>query len=259
MEHKAVFYTGNIKNPPVIFVHGFPYDHNMWNAQVENLKNEFYCITYDIRGLGASPAGNGQYTIEDLSDDLISLAASLEKKPVVCALSMGGYITLRALEKSEDSFRAAILCDTKSEADTNENKLKRADAVKRINSEGAEGFVESFIPTCFSERYINEFSDKYREVVEHSKKFDPVGIKACLLAMAARTDTTSSLSNLELPVLVLCGEEDKLSPPDIMQKMADAIIHSEYFVIKDSGHMTPIENPERVNYLIKAFLHKVTG
>ena len=172
---------------------------------------------------------------------------------------MGGYITLRALEKSEDTFRAAILCDTRSEADTNENKIRRADAIKRIDTEGAAAFVEGFVETCFSEKYIKESPQQYRGIVEHSRTFDPVGIKACLLAMAARTDTTSNLSNLELPILILCGEEDKLSPPEIMKKLADAILHSEYYVIKDAGHMTPIENHERVNYLIKAFLHKVTG
>lgn len=258
MEQKAVFYSGNINNPSVIFVHGFPYDHNMWNAQVEDLKNDFYCVTYDIRGLGEAPAGNGQYTLEDLSDDLITLAASLKIKPVVCGLSMGGYITLRALEKNEDTFKAAILCDTKSEADNDENKIRRAGAIKKINTEGAPGYVESFIPTCFSERYIKESSKKYKEVVEHSKTFDPIGIKACLLAMAARTDTTNNLSNLELPVLVLCGELDKLSPPESMKKLADTIMHSEYSEIKGAGHMTPIESPERVTYLIKAFLHKVT-
>lgn len=255
---EQVYFEGNINNPPVIFVHGFPYDHTMWAAQVANLSKEFYCITYDIRGLGESPANGGQYTIEDLSDDLISLASTLKKKPVVCALSMGGYIAQRAFEKKEDQFKGLILCDTKSIADNDQNKLRRANAITLINNEGTAAYIETFIPGCFSDRFKKDCSEELNKIIERSKLFDPVGIKGALLAMACRTDITPFLSKLELPVLLLCGEDDKLSPPEDMKLMAEMIKNSEFQLINDAAHMTPIENPERVNYLIKAFLHKIT-
>lgn len=258
MKEQDIFYSGNIKNPPVIFVHGFPYDHSMWDAQVNNLKNEFYCVTYDIRGLGKSPSEGGQFTIEDLSEDLISLASSMKYKPVVCGLSMGGYIALRAFEKDETKFKGLVLLDTKSIADNDETKLKRANAISSITKNGVEQYVKSFIPTCFSQRFMNDCRDLYEGIINNSMTFDPVGVKGCILAMACRTDTTAVLGKIDVPVLVLCGEEDKLCPPDDMKKMAELIRNSEFQIIKDAAHMTPIENPDRVNYLIKAFLHKIT-
>lgn len=258
MNLESVFYEGNINNPPVIFVHGFAYDHTMWDSQVDNLNNEFYCITYDIRGLGKSPAGVGQFTMEDLADDLIELASSLKYKPVVCGLSMGGYISLRAFQKSEDKFKGLILCDTKAVSDSDEIKIKRSNAISRINKGDIAGYIEEFTATCFSERYMNECKAEFNKLIEKGKSFDPIGVKGCLIAMLSRTDTTNALGKFDIPVLVLCGEGDKLCLPEDMRKMADMIRNSEFQIIRDAAHMTPIENPDRFNYLIKAFLHKIT-
>ncbi len=121
----SVFTFGNNNNKPIIFVHGFPFDHRMWDSQIEELSRDYYCITYDIRGLGESPAGNGQFTMESFVDDLETIIDELKLKlPVLCGLSMGGYISLRAMERMEKRFRALILCDTKALADDNTGKLK---------------------------------------------------------------------------------------------------------------------------------------
>ncbi len=66
----SIFVEGDEGKTPVIFVHGFPFDHRMWNNQVSKLSSNYFCITYDIRGLGDSDPGDGQYTIESFVDDL---------------------------------------------------------------------------------------------------------------------------------------------------------------------------------------------
>ncbi len=114
----SVFLEGNNKNKSIIFLHGFPYDHTMWMAQINEFSKDYFCVSYDIRGLGESPAGNGQFTMESFVDDLEIIIDELKlDKPVLCGLSMGGYIGLRALERMQEKFSAAILCDTKSESD----------------------------------------------------------------------------------------------------------------------------------------------
>ena len=157
--------------------------------------------------------GDGQFTIEMFVDDLESVVDGLKlDKPVLCAFSMGGYISLRAMERIQNKFSGVILCDTKSEADDNAGKIKRASAIKQINSGDFENFIETFVLNCFGERFVKEENVEYRKVVERSKKNDPIGVKGCLLAMAGRTDTTESLSKINIPTLVICGSEDKLSP-----------------------------------------------
>ncbi|MBT8378006.1 MAG: alpha/beta fold hydrolase [Ignavibacteria bacterium] len=251
----AYFTDGDKNKKPIVFVHGFPFDHFMWDEQAKALCRDFYCVRYDIRGLGVSPSGDGQFTMESFVDDLELIMYELNlNKPVLCGLSMGGYISLRSVERMHDKFGALILCDTKDSADDNEGKLKRAAAIKQINSGGFENFIDSFVLNCFGEEYVKANKSGYDAVVKRSKKNNPIGVKGCVLAMAGRTATTHNLSKINLPTLVICGNEDKLSPPNVMKSMADQIPNSNFVLVKDAGHMTPIEKPKEVNDAIGKFL-----
>jgi len=254
----AVFTNGNPNKNPIVFVHGFPLDHFMWDKQVEFLSNDFYCVRYDIRGLGVSPAGDGQFTMESFVDDLESVIDELKlNKPVLCGLSMGGYISLRALERMQDKFSAVILCDTRSEPDNNEGKLKRAAGIKRINTEGLTLFTKDFITNCYGEHYKQNNKIDLEKRIAKSSQFDPAGVKGSLLAMLGRNDTTEFLGRINIPALIICGEDDALTTPTVMKSMAEKINGSEFVVIKNSGHLSPIENPEEVNKAIGDFLKKL--
>jgi len=254
----SVFTSGNDDNLSIIFIHGFPFDHFMWEAQVKELSKEYFCVTYDIRGLGESPAGDGQFTMESFADDLEIIIDELKLKiPVLCGLSMGGYISLRAIERMEKKFSAVILCDTKALADDNEGKIKRAGGIKAINEIGVENFISQFVPNCFSKNFIDKNKADYENILRRSKSSSPVGIKGCLLAMAGRTDTTSYLSNISIPALIICGEEDKLTPPEVVRKMADKISGSHFIVVNEAGHIASMEAPGIINEKIKEFLKSV--
>lgn len=251
----SVFFEGSSNNRAIIFIHGFPYDHTMWKAQIDELSKNYFCVAYDIRGLGESPTGDGQFTMELFVDDLEIVVNELNlDRPIICGLSMGGYITLRALERMQDKFSAAILCDTRSEADNNEGKLKRAAAIKRINTEGLAPFVGDFIKNCFADEFKNNKQTELNQIIEKSSEFNPIGVKGCLLAMLSRTDTTQSLSKIKIPTLLICGERDSLTPPSVMKEMFHKIPNAEFVEIKNAGHMTPIENPVDVNKAISMFL-----
>lgn len=249
---------GNSQNQPIIFVHGFPFDQTMWMNQVNFLSDEYYCVTYDIRGLGKSYVGDGQYTMEAYVLDLFSIIEELKlNKPIICGLSMGGYISLRALEKSQSTFKAAILCDTKADADNDKGKLGRANLINQINTEGVRKFAQEFISNCFAEESKEELKDLYKSVINRSAKSDPIGVKGALLAMVSRTSTKSFLKKLTIPTLLVVGTLDKLTPPGIMRKMAQAIENSEFGIAPRSGHMSPLENPGYVNDMIKGFLKRI--
>ena len=252
----SVFTTGDKENSPILFIHGFQFDHYMWDKQVENFNSGYYCITYDIRGLGNSAVGDGQFTMESFVDDLEKIIDSLKlNKPTLCGLSMGGYISLRAVERMQDKIGALILCDTKSLADNNEGKINRALGIKQIVDEGVETFVEQFISNCFADRFKQTSKPEYETIVNRSKKYDAVGVKGCLLAMAGRTDTTPYLQNISIQTLVICGEEDKLTPPGVMKSMSDKIKNSKFVTIEGAGHISPVEAPTAVNKEIENFLN----
>jgi len=242
----------------IIFIHGFPYDHTMWENQINFLKRDYYCIAYDIRGLGESYVGDGQYTMEAYVNDLFSIIDELKlQKPVVCGLSMGGYIALRAAERNQDKFAGMILCDTRSDSDDNGAKLKRASGINQINTDGLIKFVDPFVTNCFAEETPKEKEKMFLTVLNKAHKHDPVGVKGALIAIMSRTDTTSFLPRVTIPSLILCGSFDKLTPPPLMRAMAEKIPGSEIGIIPQAGHMTPLENPGCVNDLIAGFLGRI--
>ncbi|MGE5457054.1 MAG: alpha/beta fold hydrolase [Methanococcaceae archaeon] len=257
IKHLHISDLGDKSRQSVIFIHGFPFDHKMWDAQMESLSGEFRCIAYDIRGLGNSDALGGQFTIEDLTDDLFMIIEELKlNKPVICGLSMGGYIALRAVEKKQTAFSALVLCNTKAAADDDAGRLNRAEAIKKINQLGAPAFVSDFIPNCFSDVALKEIKESYDALIERAKGFDPVGLKGCLLAMASRTDTSSFLEKIDIPVLVIAGAFDKIIPPEKMRLLASEIKDSEFAAAPMSAHVPPMENAGFVNDMIMGFIHR---
>jgi pimeloyl-ACP methyl ester carboxylesterase len=250
--------AGNKDNKSIVFIHGFPFDLTMWNNVIDSLKTDFYCVSYNIRGFGKSSGGDGQFTMEMFVDDLEEIIKKLKlNKPIICGLSMGGYITLRAIERFEKILGGLILCDTKAEPDSNEAKLKRAEGIKNINLKGAKNFAEEFIKNCFSEDFIKKNQNFYDNIVSNSAKTNPLALKGCLLAMAGRTDTTEYLSKIDIPTLILCGEKDNLSLPTLMKEMSREIKNAEFYIVPNAAHVIAVENPSFTTQKIRTFLNKL--
>ncbi|MEN8194865.1 MAG: alpha/beta fold hydrolase, partial [Bacteroidota bacterium] len=153
-----------------------------------------------------------------------------------------------------DKFGSLILLDTRAEADSDEGKLIRANKIKQINEGGLDTFVESFVPTCFAKETINNKSELFTNVLRKCKNNNSIGVKGALIAMLSRTDTTNYLSKIKIPTLIIVGEHDALTPPETMKVISEKIKNSEFVLIPDVGHMTPIEAPDAVNEVIGRFL-----
>jgi 3-oxoadipate enol-lactonase len=250
--------AGNSNGMPVIFLHGFPFSHEMWKGQIQAVSPKYRAIAYDIKGHGLSDVGDGQYTIEGHVDDLFALLDHLHiEKPVVVGLSMGGYITLRALERDQARFRGAVLCDTKSEADTPEARLRRFASMVDVKKTGSQQFADTFVKSVFTPESLTrtpETVDLIRRIISRTP---PLSIAGTLLALAARNDTTGSLANLRIPVLILVGALDQTTPPSASQAMHERIKGSELHLIPDAAHMSNLENPEAFNSALLSFLDRV--
>jgi 3-oxoadipate enol-lactonase len=257
-----IFYVdeGKPDAMPVIFLHGFPFSHEMWKGQIELVNKQFRAIAYDIRGHGKSYVGEAQFTIEHHVDDLIGLLDYLKiEKSVIVGLSMGGYITLRALERNPERFRAAVLCDTKSEGDTTEGKLKRFDSMKGVREHGPEVFAEAFVKNVFAPESFRTKPEAVAFIKNIIKSTPALSIAGTLLALAARTDTSPSLPHIKVPTLILVGEKDVTTPPRDSQLMHNKIAGSELHLIPNAAHLSNLENPEEFNKHLFAFLQRVAA
>lgn len=247
--------AGQRSGLPVVLIHGFPFSREMWKPQVEALKKEHYVITYDVRGHGGSGTGDGQYTMEYFVDDLIGLLESLKlSSVVVVGLSMGGYIALRAFERHPERFRGLVLCDTKSEADNNDGKIRRAMQAKSVKWDGVEKFAEAFLKAVFHEKTFETNPGAVSLIRSVIEKTTSQSIAGTLIALAARTDSTSLLFTIKVPTLILVGQHDAVTPPSSSQAMAEKVPGAVMHVIPRAGHLSNLENPEEFNKHLLKFL-----
>lgn len=244
---------------PVVLIHGFPFSHEMWKPQIEALSSRYRVVAYDLRGHGRTPAGDRQYTLEFFVDDLLDLMDRLKiLEAALVGLSMGGYIALRAVERNPDRVKGLVLCDTRSDPDSNEAKIRRTAAVRRVKREGPGPFAEDFVKAVFAPETFRENPGVVDAVASVIKAQSPAGICGAQLALAGRTDATPALASIRVPALVLTGERDALTPPAVGKAMADRIPGAEFHVIPRAAHLSNLENPAEFNRLLAGFLAKIS-
>src|SRR5258708_26186928 len=240
-----------------VFIHGFPFSQEMWQPQIQGLQASFPLVTYDNRGHGASDAGDGQYMLEFLVDDLIGLLDLLKlQKVTLCGLSMGGYIALRAVERNPERVHALALCDTRSEADSNEAKIKRAAGIRTVKEKGVSAFAEGFLKAAFAPKSFETRPQAVEAIRKTILANPPLGICGTLLALATRTDTTATLPNIKVPTLILVGDQDPITPPAAAQSLQKSIPGSELHIIPDAAHLSNLEDPQAFNQHLLMFLRK---
>ena len=242
----------------ILFVHGFPLDHTMWRAQIDEFSKTHRVIAPDLRGFGGTDGALYSVSMEQFADDLAGLldALAVEGPVIFCGLSMGGYIAWQFVQRHPARVAKLIVCDTRAAADSPEaaaNRLKMADIVLK---EGPEVVAWAMMPKLFapgSSEHCPAAIASVRQMVLNST---PIAIAAAHRGMSVRPDVTSLLPTLRLPTLVLCGEHDVISPPAEMKAIADAMPNARFALIPNAGHMAPMEQPEAVNAAIRRF---VTG
>jgi 3-oxoadipate enol-lactonase len=242
------------EDTPIIFIHGFPFSKSMWDPQKSFLEKKRRIITYDIRGYGKSGSA-GTISIEVLANDLLSIMEKLKlDKVIACGLSMGGYILLNAVSRFPEKFKALIFADTQCIADSPEGVEKRKNSISQINENGLADFADSFVGNVFSEKsLINKI-----EAIDHIKNTilstSENTITGTLNALAYRIETCSKLEKLNMPVLILCGEDDKVTPLAQSEFLNKNIPGSKFFVIEKAGHLSNLEQPDLFNKYISDFL-----
>lgn len=251
--------------PPLVLLHGFPFDAGMWEDVMELLgQRGVPTLAADAPGFGSSDRQVGEPSLEAAAD---ALAAALEDlqldQVVVGGLSMGGYLALAFAARHASRLSGLALLDTKAGLDTEDaraNRLRVAAAADR--GEGAQA-VAGMIEVLLGETTRAGEPD----VVERHRSWlaaaPDAGIAWGQRAMAARPARFEVLEDVEVPVLVIRGSEDVLSTQDDAEAMARAVLahegDAEVVIIPGAGHMTATEDPEAVADALEAFWRRCTG
>ena len=247
---------------PILLVHGYPFNSQIWSRTSDLLVSADCCvIPPDLRGFRQSPPPDPcpVTTMECLADDLFLLLEKIgmTEKIVLVGLSMGGYVAMQFARKYADRLSKIVLCGTKTIADPPQiadNRRKQAAALLDGSLSLAD-VADAMIPKLFSpvtKERKPELIAELRNIIIESKHVQ--GVAAATLGMAERTDTTEVLRQLDVPVLAVCGTDDQFSPPSEMRGLAEIARQGTFIEIPESGHLPPMEQPER---FVSAISHRL--
>jgi YbgC/YbaW family acyl-CoA thioester hydrolase len=246
------------EGPAILFIHGYPMDRSIW-AQAMAALDGFRRIAPDLRGMGQSDAPDLGYSVETYARDLVALLDALGVDEVVlCGLSMGGYIAFEFLRRWRSRVRAVVLMDTRAEADTPEGKRARDLAAATAREGGAAAIAEQMIPKLMGPTTRGRAPETVAQVRAMIEGAPVSGIVGALGALRDRPDSTDDLPGLAgLPVLIIVGEEDEVTPPSRARAMAEAIPGARVVVIPGAGHVPPLERPAATTQALLEFLRAI--
>jgi 3-oxoadipate enol-lactonase len=178
-------------------------------------------------------------------------------KVSLCGLSMGGYIALKAIESYPERFEAMVLCDTTCLADSPEAKEKRMKGVESIIQKGVDQYADACVKNFFPQDSFTTSPDVISSVKEMIVNTSELSLCSTLLALSSRQETCTGLPDIKIPVLILVGEKDGITPPPASNFMHENIKKSSLEVINRAGHLSNLENPEEFNKHLKLFFSTV--
>lgn len=245
-------YHSGMSDDPVMFLHAYPLNPSMWDAQLEAVRGAGWrALAPDFPGFGDAPQ-RGERRLEDFAERALeSLDAAGSERAVIVGLSMGGYVALRLLERAADRIAALVLCDTRAGADPPEAAQKRLEAADRAEREGTGWIPEAMLPNLVAASASDGVKDTVRALISRASA---PGVAGAQRAMAARPDSKPLLAGVRVPTLVLVGSEDALTPIGESVAMANAIPGARLEIIPNAGHLSNLERPEAFNRALLGFL-----
>jgi pimeloyl-ACP methyl ester carboxylesterase len=227
----------------VLLLHAFPLDARMWEPQRAALEGAGYPV--------AAPDLPGEPPEIGFDAWARRLLATLDGDLVPVGCSMGGYLAFELWRQAAPLIRALVLVDSRATADSPAQKEVRDDSIRLLGEAGVEAFWEGLAPKLFA-------ADAAPAVVERARSLaleQPLtGLVATQETIRDRPDSRPTLAEIDVPVLVLVGEDDELTPPADAEAMVAALPNAQFSTIAGAGHLSPVERPDDVTRALLAFL-----
>lgn len=246
------------RGPSLVLLHPYPTNHRFWEPLATVLAEDYRLIIPDLRAHGASSSGNGPATMEKHAADLLRLCdVAGVSRAVFFGVSIGGYILFEFWRRHRERVQALILCDTRAQADTPEGRASRLAIASDIETKGPHEYLDGMIPKLLGESTRRNRPDLVEQARGMMAEMKVAGISATLRGMAGRPDSVATLSAINVPALVMVGEEDTLTPPADAELMRASIKGSQLAGIPAAGHYAPFEQPEKTMLPLREFLQKL--
>ncbi|MER6234805.1 alpha/beta fold hydrolase [Streptomyces clavifer] len=248
--------SGPSAGPPVLLIHGHPFDRTLWAPQVAALTETGHrVVTPDLRGYGRSGVTPGKVFLSDFADDLAALLGHLGiDEAVVGGVSMGGQITMEFQRRHPQLVRGLILSDTSAPAETEEGRQFRNRLADRLLAEGMDGYAGEVIAKMLAAYNVEAMPDVAARVLGMMRATDPRGAAAALRGRAERPDYRATLADVRVPVWIVVGADDAYTPVADAEAIHRLVPHAVMTVIEGAGHLPGVEQPGRFNAALLGFL-----
>ena len=240
----------------LVLLHAFPLAAEMWQPQFAAVPSNWRVVAPDLAGFGQSSADTApEPVIDAYARDVLALLDHLRvDAAVIGGLSMGGYISFAFLRLAPARCRGLILADTRPEADTEAARAGRLKLIETLDREGAAGVADSMIPKLLGATTRSARPAVVSTVRALAASQPGEALRRATVSLMSRPDSTPLLRDILSPVLVVVGEEDEITGPDIARQMHGQIAGAELAVIGRAGHLSNLEQPDEFNLALSRFL-----
>jgi 3-oxoadipate enol-lactonase len=244
---------------PLLLIHGFPLNHEMWRPQIELLSTKVRVIAPDLRGHGQSPPTEGPYSMDLLAEDCAGILDILEidQPVVVCGLSMGGYVSFAFYRRHPELVAGLILASTRAGADSEEGKIKRDNAAQLAEKHGPQPVIDSMLPILMAPQTYDDKPELVSKVAGIMAQTSTNGMVSALMGMKFRPDSTTTLGRIKSPTLIIHGADDQIIPSSESEAMHAGIAGSQMEIIPNAGHLSNLEQIQLFNQALERFLSEL--
>lgn len=249
-------YTVQGEGPWVVMSHSLACDSRMWEAEAKALSKRYKVLCIDTRGHGGSDAPEGDYTLDMLADDVKAVFDKLGVKDAHwIGLSMGGIIAQVAELKYPGIFKSMVLADTTSGYAPAAAGMW-AERVKNVRAKGIGAIVQGTLERWFTEGFRKSHPEVVDKVGGWIAQTPANGFCGCAAALP-KIAATPRLGEIKTPTLVICGEQDGGTPPEMARTIAAGIPGAELVMIPDAAHLSNMEQPAAFLAAVEKFYKRI--
>lgn len=246
--------------PPVIFLHPFPVDHKFWLPALQTLLARYRVVLPDLRGHGDSDIGDGPATMERHSADIARVMDDVQiGRAAMVGVSIGGYALFEFWRRHRGRAAAFVLMDTKATIDTTEARRARLQSAAQVLERGTETFIDGLLLKLIGETTRRTRPDLVEAARKMMLRMSPEDVSQVQRGMAERPDSVAMLKTINVPTLIVTGDEDTVTPVAEAELMRQNISGSEMKIIAKAGHYAAFEQPEESGKMLRQFLDSVHG
>ncbi len=246
-----LFYQVAGTGTPLLLIHGFPLNGQLFQGQLAGLTQHFQVITPDLRGFGKSPTPDDQGSIALYARDMLGLMNQLGiRKAIIGGHSMGGQITLQMYRQAPERFLGMILIDTNAMGATIEEQAQWPAFGVQAEQQGVPSIVPTITPQMLTGTGRLNNPAAAKTMMNILAEASVNGVKGGGQALATRPDYTALLPKIAVPTLILVGVDDPIYSYEVSQMIKTSVTNSVLVVLPQSEHASIFEQPGAANATI---------